>query len=348
MRRRVGPLRAALLGTGVALAASLAGAAPAQSQGTSGTCRVAAAPSGTPSGVIDATGICQTARDLFAFVSPQVGVAVSGGNPLPGDAGSLGGFGTRALSLRVVGVEGWLPRNRVPLDFGNRAGDFGAARTIVPVPAADLALGLFPGVPFGLTNVGGVDLLLGATILPSLSRNAFELDPENGGLGWSYGLRVGALQESSVVPGVSVSWQRRALPRTDFAYRSGNDTLLVEGATVRSDALRLIISKRLALFGLAAGVGQDRIVSTSTMSGVINDQINGTPVRQAVSLSGLRGSTRRHTAFVNASFSLLVVRVVGEYGWSSAGTITSTVNSFGGRQANEGYRFGSLGLTARF
>jgi len=323
------------------IAGALLGPAPLRAQGASPTCT-------SSNASIDARPICQKARDLFAFVTPQIGVAVSGGNPLPGDAGSLGGFGKISLSARLVAVEGWLPRNSVPLDFGTTTSDFGAARTLVPLPAVDAAIGLSAGIPVGLTNVGGVDLLLGATILPSVSRNAFELDPSNGGVGFSYGLRVGALQESSLIPGVSVSWQRRELAKTDFAYRSGNDTLMVNGAHVRSDAIRVIASKRLALFGLAAGVGQDRIEGTANMRGVINQELITRTQRETISLTGLRESTKRNTAFVNASFSLLVLRIVGEYGWSSAGTLTNTVNTFGNRRANEGYRYGSLGVTARF
>ena len=291
---------------------------------------------------------CSKARDLFRFVSPQVGVAVAGGNPLPGDAGTLGGFGKRALSLRVVGVEGWLPRNDVAIEAVVAPVDFGAARTIVPLPAVDLALGLFAGVPLGLTNVGGVDLLLGATVLPAVSRDRFDLDPKNNGLGFSYGLRVGALQESSVIPGVSISWQRRELPKTDFVYRASNDTVQATGILVKTDAFRVIASKRFALFGVAAGIGQDHIESTGNMSAIINQTVNGSPSRGTVSLTGMRESTKRNTAFVNASFSLLVFRIVGEYGWSSAGKNTTTTSNFGGHRANEGYRFGSLGITARF
>jgi hypothetical protein len=39
--------------------------------------------------------------------------------------------------------------------------------------------------------------------------------------------------------------------------------------------------------------------------------------------------------------------MVGEYGWSSAGTVVQTVNQFGGRKADEGYRYGSLGIALR-
>lgn len=324
-----------------AFAALLSPAAHASAQSAQGTC--------TASSPVVANDICQKARDLFAFVIPQVGVAVSGGNPMPGDAGSLGGFGKRALSVRVVGVDGRLPRNNVPLSItGASSGDFGAARTLIPLPAVDLGLGVFPGIPVGVTNVGGVDLLLGAMYLPSVTRNEFEVSPQNGGFAFAYGLRVGALQESSFVPGVSVSWQRRQLPTTDFSYTPANDTLIVDGTSVRSDALRVVVSKRITLFGLAAGVGQDHIEGESGMRAVVNETVGGTPLRQTVSLTGLRESTTRKTAFVNASFSLLAFRLVGEYGWSSAGSLRSTVNTFGGRSANEGYRYGSLGISARF
>lgn len=290
---------------------------------------------------------CQKAIDLFAFIMPQIGVAVSGGNPIPGDAGTLGGFGKRSLSVRVIGVDARLPDNEVPLRVGAATrSNFGAARAVLPLPSVDLALGLLPGIPYGLTNVGGVDLLLGATWLPSVSSDDFALEPKNGGFGFAYGLRVGALQESSLVPGVSISWQRRHMPTTDLVYTPSNDTLRIGETSMRSDALRVIASKRLAMFGIAIGAGQDQIVGKSEMSAVVNGDV--LLDRRTVSLTGLRESSRRNTAFINASLNLIRVRLVAELGWSSEGTRRETFNSFGGRTANEGYRYGSLGITTRF
>jgi hypothetical protein len=51
---------------------------------------------------------------------------------------------------------------------------------------------------------------------------------------------------------------------------------------------------------------------------------------------------------VNASFSLLILRVVAEYGVSSAGAAPVVTNRFGDRTPNEGYRYGSVGITMRF
>ena len=80
------------------------------------------------------------------------------------------------------------------------------------------------------------------------------------------------------------------------------------------------------------------------MRAAVNETVLGANRNSSVTLPDLRYTTTRNTAFVNASLSLLVARLVAEFGWSSAGTVQQTLNQFGGRQANEGYRYGSLGI----
>lgn len=318
----------------------------AASQTTSEGCGVGSSGPSLPTAGQDA---CRKAQDLFAFVMPQVGVALSGGNPVLGEGGTMGGWGKRAISLRLTAVQGQLPRNTVPLSVtGERSSDFGAEGTLVPVPSVDAAVGLFAGVPAGLTNIGGVDALLGATYLPNASEGGFELAPRSGNFAFSYGLRVGVLQESSLVPGVSLSVMRRKLPTVTLDYRSGDDSLAVQDLAAAATTYRLVASKRFTLLGLAAGVGRDNIESTASMRGVVNERVGGVPGRYVVSIFGLRNDVSRNTAFLNASFGLSITRIVAEYGWSSAGTIEQTVNQFGGKRANDGYRYGSLGVTVRF
>lgn len=306
----------------------------------------------TPSTFGNGRDLCQKATDLFSFVVPQVGVAVAGGNVLLGEGGTLGGWGKRAVSLRILAVDGRLPRNSVPLSVSSStavSSDFGAARTPIPMPSVDLGIGFVKGIPLGLTNVGGVDLLVGAMALPSVSQNALRLKPRGGGVAFSYGVRVGALQESTLIPGVSASYMRRRMPTLDFAYTPSDDTLQITNASVTSNSFRLTVSKRVVLFGLALGVGQDQIVGTSGVSAVVNEATAPVGLRRAaVALPSLEDKVTRSTAFVNASLGLIVARIVAEFGWSSAGTVRQTVNTFGGRQANEGYRYGSIGITARF
>lgn len=315
-------------------------------QTTAGTCVATVSVVGITAG----QDACTKARDLFAFMLPQVGVALSGGNPVLGEGGTLGGWGKRAVSVRVTAVDGSIPDNAVPiaLQGASRSSNFGAMRAPVPVPSVDAAIGLFAGMPAGLTNLGGVDVLLGATYMPDVSQNEFSVAPQTSNFAFSYGVRVGALQESSLVPGVSVSYMRRKLPTTTLGYASGNDSISVSNLAATSNSLRLVVSKRVAIFGVAAGVGRDQMESTAGVDAAVNETVLNVPNRAAIRLSDLRNAVTRNTAFVNASLGLSILRLVGEYGYSAAGETDPTTNTFDGRKANEGYRYGSLGITVRF
>jgi len=329
----------------VAVVAVIAGPGTASAQTTAGACTVTPAVAGA-----SGADVCQKGRDLFSLLVPQIGVALSGGNTIVGEGGTLGGWGKRMLQLRLSAVDGRVPANDVPVRVTGPAvaSDFGVSRVPVPMPSIDAAVGLFKGVPFGLTNVGGVDVLLGATYLPTIQASDFELTPTGSNLAFSYGVRVGALQESSLVPGVSVSFMRRKLPTMNFGYGSSNDTLRIENFALTSNALRLAASKRFLVFGIAAGVGRDQIDGTSSLRAAVNEQILSTNQRFSGTLPNLRTTVSRNTAFVNASLNLLILRLIGEYGWSSQGESLNTLNTFGAHQANERYRYGSLGLTVRF
>ena len=306
----------------------------------------------TPSTIGTGRDICQKAAELFAFVVPQVGVALAGGNAMPGEGGTLGGWGKRAVSLRLVAVDGRLPRNSVPLSItapNSVTSDFGAVRTFIPTPAVDLGVGFIKGLPVGVTNVGGVDLLLGVTVIPKVSQRAMHISQRERDVAFSYGVRVGALQESAFIPGLSATFVRRRLPALDFDYTPNDDTLQLRGTVVTSNSLRVMASKRIVLFGLAVGVGRDEIEATTGLGATVNDATAPVGQKRAViALPNLTEKVRRSTAFVNASLGLIVARIVGEFGWSSAGTVRETVNTFGGRRANEGYRYGSIGITTRF
>ena len=113
-------------------------------------------------------------------------------------------------------------------------------------------------------------------------------------------------------------------------------------------SLRVAASKRFLLFGFAAGVGRDEIEGVGGLRAIVNETVQGTPARASLTFPTLREKVTRNTAFVNGSFGLPVARIVAEYGRSSAGTLRQTLNTFGGRQANETYTYGSVGITVRF
>src|SRR5262245_30657308 len=103
-----------------------------------------------PGGVeLAAQDACQKAVDLFQFLAPQLGGAITGGNATLGQGGSLGGPGHFTVGVRVNVVRGSLPRgddaNVRPVTTGAVPSELRTSRTFVPVPVADAAIGVFKG-----------------------------------------------------------------------------------------------------------------------------------------------------------------------------------------------------------
>ena len=297
--------------------------------------------------VVRTLDACQKVVDLFRFLSPQVGVALSGGNPMLGESGTLGGPGKYAINVHATVVDGFVPANDVNLatDGSVQASNFGAQRAPIPMPTADIAAGIYPGFPVGLTNVGGVDLLIGINYLPDVSKESIAINSSGKGFSFAYGVRVGITQESAAFPGISVSYRNRKMPTTSILYTPNNDTLTVNGASIVSKSLRVVAGKHYKFLGIAGGFGRDDIDSRSLFNAVIND---APPVgRVAVSVPATQVKVTRNNAFLNVSVGLPKAQLVGEIGWSSAGKPVETLNTFEGRQSNEKYRYYSLGMSFR-
>jgi len=291
---------------------------------------------------------CQKALDLFQYLAPQLGTSITGGNATLGQGGNLGGLGHFSVGLRVNAVQGSLPQiqditlstsgatNTPPIDTKTQ---------IIPMPTADLAIGIFKGLPLALTNVGGVDLLVSAAYLPEFDGSGVSVKVPEGSLKLGYGARLGILQESLLVPGVSVSYLRRDLPTVNIAANSGGDSLYVKNLSLKTKAWRVVASKSLLLFGLAAGFGQDKYESSADVSAHVaartvppTSAANAGPVTLAQNLT-------RANVFADVSMNLLLFKITGEIGQVSGGTI-NTYNTFSGKQAADSRIYGSIG--ARF
>jgi hypothetical protein len=306
---------------------------PATVQAQAAECR------GVPTVVADA---CQTARDLFVFAAPQVAVALGGGNPVLGDGSTLGGFGRASLAVRATALAGAVPRDGalVLSAAGARSGDIATRALWLPAVSVEGALGVLPGLLVGLTRIGGVDFLWSGTLVPARRGGTFTLEPEQRAYDFGYGARVGLLQESAVVPGIAVTWQRRRLPRVGVTVRGGDDTLAVRSLAVSADEWRAVISKRILLVGLSAGIGQDAVDARAIVSGVVNDGGR----RYALADVVLGETPRRTNVFVDASFGLGGLRVVGELGRSFAAPPGDVLRSFGGRAPGQAFTYASAGL----
>src|SRR6478752_10221361 len=128
---------------------------------------------------------CQKAIDLFKYLAPQLGTSIAGGNATLGQAGSLGGLGHFSLGLRVNAVQGSLPQVQNITPSVNGATNTPAIDTktqLFPMPTADLAVGIFKGLPLAITNVGGVDLLVSAAYLPEFNSSGVSVKVPNGSL----------------------------------------------------------------------------------------------------------------------------------------------------------------------
>jgi len=284
---------------------------------------------------------CQKAVDLFAYMAPQLGTVIAGGNPTLGQGGTLGGLGHFALSVRVNGIQGSLPQvdQITPSLTGRRRDTYEAKDQLLGLPAIDAAVGVFKGIPLGLTNVGGVDLLVTASYLPEYSGEGVEVAVPEGSFKVGYGARVGLLQESFTVPGVGVSYVRRDLPTVDIAAATDNGSLDVRALSAKTESWRVTASKNFLFFGLAVGGGQDMYDASASVRGEVaaafSDQVE---VRQELT---------RTNYFANLSFTLLALKAVAEIGQVSGGEI-STFNEFSGTEADASRLYGSLGLRFGF
>jgi hypothetical protein len=289
---------------------------------------------------------CQKAIDLFQYMAPQLGTSITGGNATLGMGGSLGGLGHFSAGFRVNAVQGSLPQvqNVTPQVTGATNNPAYDTKTqILPMPTAELAIGILKGIPLAITNVGGVDLLVSASYLPEFTSSNVTVKVPNGSLKLGYGARVGILQESLLVPGVSVSYLHRELPTVSIAANSNSDSLYVNNLSLKSNAWRVVASKGLLLFGFAAGFGQDKYESSTDISAhvaarALSPAANAGPV-------SLSQTITRTNVFGDLSLNLLLFKLTGEIGQVSGGTI-NTYNKFNGTQAADSRIYGSVG--ARF
>jgi len=286
---------------------------------------------------------CQMALDVFDLMAPQLGLALTGGNATLGQGGNLGGPGHFSIGLRGNVFNGDLPQvndfpTASPTGRLQRTGSSAlpAKRQILGLPTADLALGIFRGVPLGLTNVGGIDLLLSATYLPSIgdAGDDIQIKPKRN-LQLGFGARIGLLQESLLVPGVSFTFLKRDLPTTSLTGSGNGVGIDITDAKVKTSAFRLVASKSLLMFGLAAGIGQDRYSESALVSGTA-----GTFVSPQVAFDQ---KLTRTNYFLDASLNLPIFKLIGEVGQVSGGTV-DTYNEFTSGRADKSRTYGSLGF----
>src|SRR5665811_801265 len=139
---------------------------------------------GTPDNTKIAQDACQKAIDLFQYLAPQLAAIVAGGNSTQGRTGTLGGLGHFSVGIRGNGINSSLPDvdRVVPNTGGAQQSTYTITDRLFGLPTGDVAIGLLGGLPLGLTHLGGLDLLVSASYLPSYSSSSVDIAVPSGSL----------------------------------------------------------------------------------------------------------------------------------------------------------------------
>lgn len=287
---------------------------------------------------------CQKAIDLFRYMNPQLGMLIAGGNATLGQAGTLGGLGHFAITLRANATPHFrLPD--VPEDLSEgpvQRSDFTVTETIGAFPVMDGALGLYRGARLGPTRVGGIDALVNVFYIPEQLRELLEggdsgISFPDGGLRLGYGARVGLVEETRALPSVSITYIQRGLPKVNmiasttsefegdaFSRATPSDTLALRNLDIRADSWRFVVGKRLWIVTLAAGIGQDRYNTRGELTYAVysssEDERTSGEIRLGERIT-------RTNMFADLSINLYLFKVVGEIGRTTGGELI-TYNAF--------------------
>jgi hypothetical protein len=291
---------------------------------------------------------CQKAIDLFQYVAPQLGGVLAGGNPTQGLTGTLGGIGHFSVGIRGNLMKSSLPEvdKVVPATTGAVSSTYPLKDQLFGLPIADAAIGIIGGFPLGITRVGGVDLLLTGSYLPSYDNGSVKVEVPNGSLKLGYGVKLGLLKETLLVPGVSLSVLTRELPMVNVTGESGNDRLILDDVRVKTRSWRAVAGKSLLFFGIAGGFGKDTYDSHARISVTVAPRTftqggTGGPIALSQKLT-------RSNVFTSAWLRLPLLRIVGELGHSSGGDPIATFNQFEGGKPTDGRTYFSLGASVGF
>lgn len=277
--------------------------------------------------------VCAAAVDGTRAFHPIAGLMVSGGNPVLGTGGTLGGLGHVAVTVRANGTRLVLP----DLNYDGSGTTVAAGENLfAPAPLVEAAVGIFKGMPSGFL---GIDLLGSAQLLPTGVVDNFTVDPDARKLGDDIALGLGIGARVQLVPGVSMSVMRRSIPQLRYGSMPGGDDYSY-AIDLQATNVRLTAGRSFSMLALAAGLGWDRHTGEATI------QFRNPVTTLAEPPVELDLEQTRWMGFVNAGLDLSFVQLVGEAGYQlgkdqELSTDFEDFDTAGGRLfAGLGLRFG--------
>lgn len=247
---------------------------------------------------------CRLAAAAVRLIQPRVGLALFGGNPVPGTASTSG---LRLAGVPRVGVSARLAAVPVELPpLVDRSRDEGA-RGLAMAASLQATVGVAHGFS-PLPTVGGV------FSIDLIGRVAYGRVPAGKGfdtpnvLGWAGGVRLGVLRESFTLPGLSVTATYGRSTRLGFGDPTGAATDgAVEGAVSALSGV-VAASRKLFGLGLTAGAGWDRYRSRATLLYSPSGTGPHATERGAAVIQGW-------SAFGSVTWSRLIYHTVVGVGW---------------------------------
>ncbi len=304
------------------------------------------------SGLRDA---CQKGTDLFSMLTPQVNGAIAGGGPTLGTARTSNGI---TIGLRLNAVDGRIPDlSGVKLSAtGIVQSTIPTSRAPIPMPTVDAAFSVIPGFNVGVQRIMAVDVLANVAYLPTRDLEDFSVGATKSSFKVGYGLRVGLLADRLMAPAVSVSYFRRTLPTSRIAASlpinaSGSaqrDSITLDELSLRSDALRLSVSKRLGFLEIGGGAGQDRYRAFTQLRARVTPVVLGSPIAPVSGAFVLTQEIARNTAYGSLGLNLGKVHLGAELGATFGGDSVVTYNTFTDGKLNARRLYGSAGLRVSF
>jgi hypothetical protein len=295
---------------------------------------------------IDLIDVCQKAADIGTYVGTDAASAIAGGNVVMTEGGALHVPAKMSFSLRtnVIGRSSpviGLPTLRTDGTAGNST--FGIREGNAASYTVDAAFGALPGFRLGETRVGGVDVLGSATLVPVFGSRDLRVR-SRGGLGYGAGVRLGLIEETRALPGLSVSAMWRQAPRftgrtASLPMDDGREaSISFTRIDVKTETIRLAASKRFGRFGLTGGLGRDGHDVTTEYSILVSGDPNTyTAVPTAV-------ESTRNNAFGGVSLALGKATLGVELGTVFAGEKPFLVNTFGSRPIDRARTYVSFGV----
>jgi hypothetical protein len=276
---------------------------------------------------------CTLVLDAATAFQPVLGAIVSGGNPVAGTAGALGGLGRLTVSARLSLIGGSLPDLGVTGQFPVPTRFSG----VVPASQVDAAVGLFRGLRDGILAVDALGAVVGVPIGAVSDLWALPGDAHVGGflLGFGYGARIGLGNGRAAIPALSLSYMRRSLPRLQYGNPPSATDVVAFDMDLRADNYRVEAGWRLGLLDLATGAGVDHYVSAL--------RLRGQTATSAFWVSPFDLTATRRVLFLDAGVRLAPARLVSELGYQT-GSNQRVFTTFSDINPHAGHLFGGVGL----